>query len=166
MKKQELLAIGAATFAWGLFVIVPALVLWTFPVSGLQAERVAFFGFILGAIVWFQTVFSADASNRYGMSDFSFLLSCVAMGAFVTLIGSSILSAPSDVPESSGAFVLTGLNRLHFAGMLASLIAAVVAARTLKSSDEPSPAFRLLSMTLSAGLLAFYVVLLMASGST
>ena len=166
MKKQELLAIGVATFAWGLLVIVPALVLWSFPVNGLRAERVAFFGFILGAAVWFQTVFSADASDSRRMTDFPFLLSCVALGAFVTLVGSSILSAQSDVPGSSSVFVLTGLNQLYFAGMLSSLAAALVAARTLKSSDEPSPAFRLLSMTLSTGVFVSYVVLLMASGNT
>jgi hypothetical protein len=163
MLDQGKLAVGVATFAWGLMAIVPVAVLTWYPGGGLTVERVAFFGFILGAVIWIQTVFSADAPSDSGFSNFSLMLSCVAMGAFLMLVGSGVLTQDGT---GTGDIVLTESLQLSFVGLLLSFASAHLAVRTLKASAEPARTLRLLSLLISTAVFVFFVALLAkASGA-
>ncbi len=163
MREHYKLAIWIATTAWILLVVVPAGLLWAYPTDGLEMGRVAFFGCMLGAILWFQTIFTADSADSYGILDFSFLLSSTAMGAFVTLAGSSILAGQQN--SQSGGILLTVSLQLYFVGLLLSLASSLVAARSLGADDQSSPGLRLLSIVLCTAVFVFYVFLMMIRSS-
>lgn len=163
MNQHYKLAIWIATIAWILLITVPAGLLWAYPTDGLEIGRVAFFGCMLGAILWFQTIFTADAASGYGILDFSFLLSCTAMGAFVTLAGSSILVGQAS--SQSGGILLSVSLQLYFVGLLFSLASSLVAARALGANDQAGPGLRLLSIVLCTAVFVFYVFLMMIKSS-
>lgn len=164
MSIHEKRATWMASAAWAFLILAPAAIAWAFPDTGLQPGKVAFFGFIVGAAVWFQAFFTADASEQYGFLSFAFLLSCTAMGAFVTLAGSSIATAGYGVGHDK--VVVSDVAPLYFAGMLGSLASSLVAARVLKQNVEPSPAFRAFSVAFSSAIFIYYVALFLYSSRT
>lgn len=160
MTRHQKFAIRLSAAVWGFLTFFPPAVVWCFSVNGLSCFDTGFFGFIVGAVLFFQAVFSAQVSERYNSSNFAFMLSCTAMGAFVTLAGPSIL------PGNHDKLVSPGVAQLNYAGMLVSLALSYGAAQALKRGGQPNARVRLLLFVLSGGLFAYYVFMVLYSSRT
>lgn len=106
-------------------------------------------------MIWFQVMFTADASRDYRFLDFSFLLTLTAMASFVTLTGTALFSA--SVTSVDGSLSLPNSVFYYFAGVLLSFASAYASTWVMQADAEPGALIRFGVILSSISVFLLYV---------